>query len=179
MRNKKQILQFTLALFIIGLTSCEKELNITPIQEYTKQTNEYAKLIGDAKLGENAKFGENEPIEITLHFDDVIPKDKVMALLENFLQKENSNIYIREGINLDKIKFLQFSYDKKNDEFVQSSIKINDIGSLATSIENYLITIDNIEWNVANYQTERLIDRGPTTTLVVTTCCPWWTPLYY
>lgn len=168
MCNKKQIFQFTLAVFIIGLTSCEKELNFTPKQKYTKQTNEYAKLSEDSKLS------ESEAIEITLHFEDEIPKDNIIAILENFLQKENLNIYIQESIIQNKINLLQFSYDKKNDQFVKSPIKINEVGSSATPIENYLLTINNIDWNVANHQTERLNDRGgPTTTLAVSTCCPW------
>lgn len=162
MFNTNEILYFILAVFLIGLTSCERELNITTSkQKLTKQAND------NAKLSFNDKLEGSKAIEITLHFDYEVPKNEILAILENFLQKENLNFYIQDKINMDKSIILQLNYNKENGRFEVSSTKMNEIENQANSVDNQIITIDNVDWNFTTYRIASTI--GPRTILAVET----------
>jgi len=164
MNFKKLNLQCTLILFIIGLSSCEKNIN--------NNANEQISFQKEIVENTNAKIDNRKTIEFALHLDNKIPIEKTFRLLENFLQKDNLALYIKDMISTDKSVFHQFIYNQENGQFEELDFTIG-INKSTTPLTNHLITSESIDWNINIYQNTRLFERGgPVTTVLVVGNCP-------
>lgn len=160
MCNKKQIFQFTLAVFIVGLTSCEKEMDIQRSQSKIFQNE----IVESA----NTKLGNRNTIKFAMYFDNEIPNEKALSILANFLPKENLAFYIQDLIDTDENAFV---YNEENDQFEELNSKIKYNINSKNPVVNHLINLENIYWNIKIYQNVGFMDRA-VTSLLVTTICP-------